>query len=558
MVRRSSLWCLAAICACASPKARPGDGGGDAGGFDGGSDGGVTDGGELRILFIGDSYIYVNDLPGMLSTIADTSGGVGPAIRVEQVVQGGAELSDLWASGIAQPAIADGGWTHVVLQGESVEPVALFCGGLFQVYARQFGELVEDAGAVPTWFVTWARAAGDSIYPGTIDTPAEMQDEVTAGYDVAASNFSNSLLACVGPAFQLAIAEHPEIALQQADLSHPTVAGTYLAACTFYVALTGEPVPETSAVPAGLSATDAATLRAIATIGSNCADVHVKGIARLVDSQGGADGTTPDGGAFNFGTTALPIASTFYLLNAGETAIQLSDATVPPSFEWTSGAYPGGSGGATGNFAADCIPIPPDVPYCGSVLEPQQSCAMSVTYSGASTSDGTLSVDLSGAYAETVARRLSGVATDRAFLFVSNSPDFLPCGPVATCSAGASQVFTDGGSPVPFTVFLGNRGAVAATTLSGEPAASPFAWGGTGFPGGSGAVEMDAGTFDYCVAPLAPGDFCVMTGQFLPIDAGTFLGVLRISYSDSQGPDPEPADWPVVGETPFDSGIHLP
>jgi hypothetical protein len=76
--------------------------------------------------------------------------------------------------------------------------------------------------------------------------------------------------------------------LQQSDGSHPTLAGTYLAASTFYVALTGQPVPAASAVPDPLGPDDAALLRDVARFGSNCADVEPRAIITRSDPSSGA------------------------------------------------------------------------------------------------------------------------------------------------------------------------------------------------------------------------------------------------------------------------------
>jgi hypothetical protein len=538
------------------------DGGSDAGedaGPDGGEDAGLDAGAtndagwQLRILFIGNSYTYVNDLPSMLATIAATS-GVPPAISVDEVVQGGAALQDHWDNGIAQPLIADGGYTHVVLQGLSIEPVLGFP-STFAQYAQLFGDLIVDAGAVPAWFVTWARAAGDSIYPVPFDNPAEMQDEVTAAYDSAARNFTTSVLACAGPAFQLAIAQHPEIALQQSDLSHPTVAGTYLAACTFYVALTGHPVPDASSVPGGVSSDDAAILRAISQIGANCADVQVQGIARLVD-RGGRDDNSPhlpDAGAFDYGTAGVAIPSPFYLTNLGGTAMGLSLATVQSPFVWSSGAYPGGRGLAPGGLSLEYYSIPPDVPYCGDSLAPHSSCALSVSFDATSTSWGALEIALSNAYTDGVTRQLNGTATDRALLSVTDTLDFFSFD--TSTSLGC-----DAGESVPFTLFVVNWGGAPTTTIQAAPLTPPFTWGGdagTVFPGGTGAVLVDAGTFDYCTSQaLRAGDICLITGRFAPTDGGSFQHTIYLSYADAQGPAPYPATWVVTGATPFDAGIY--
>jgi hypothetical protein len=206
----------------------------------------------------------------------------------------------------------------------------------------------------------------------------------------------------------------------------------------------------------------------------------------------------------------------------------------------------------------DCTPIPAGVAYCGATLEPHQSCALSVSYAGESTSTGAVSVGVGDAYTETAARQVSGAATDRALLVASTLPEFLPCGVYSTCERYGSSLFSDAGEAVPVTVFVGNRGATRAISMTGEPPVPPFGWAGSGFPGGTGSLETDAGTYAYCESPLAPGDFCVMTGQFLPTDAGSFSGLFEVSYSDSQGSIPEPAQWTVYGETPFDAGPPLP
>ena len=67
----------------------------------------------------------------------------------------------------------------------------------------------------------------------------------------------------VALAFAIVTGERPDLKLRTADRKHPTLAGTYLAACTFYAALTGES-PENNRYVAGLADKDAAYLQRIA------------------------------------------------------------------------------------------------------------------------------------------------------------------------------------------------------------------------------------------------------------------------------------------------------
>jgi hypothetical protein len=218
---------------------------------------------KVHLLFIGNSYVFVNDLPARLRRIAETA-GAPPSIETAQVTVAGADLRRHWDGGTAARRIDEKTWTHVVLQGNSLEP--LYQPDTFARHALLFGERIAVTPARPAFYLTWARAAGDPSFstPGHGGSPAGMQDLLTQRYTAVAAKVPGALVVKVGEAFRLSLAERPALALHVDDRSHPTVAGTYLAACTFYVALAGRPVPAASEVPAGLAAADAAHLRAVA------------------------------------------------------------------------------------------------------------------------------------------------------------------------------------------------------------------------------------------------------------------------------------------------------
>jgi hypothetical protein len=218
----------------------------------------------LHVLFVGNSYTYENDLPGLLATIPLTS-GVPPAIAVESETLGGASFSVHWSGPTAQAKIANGGFTHVVLQGQSGEPLVYTAA--FLEYGKLLVSAVVAAGATPVLFQTWAHRPDDAAFyqdavwaEGSADA---MQDALTAHYAQLAAE-SGAVVAPVGEAWRRAWKQHPGIQLYQSDGSHPSAAGSYLTACVFYVVLTGESVPASSAVPASISATDAAALREVA------------------------------------------------------------------------------------------------------------------------------------------------------------------------------------------------------------------------------------------------------------------------------------------------------
>lgn len=258
---------LATLAACGGPtSSEPVDSGVESGAVDAiVSDTSVVDaevpdaGPPLRILFIGNSYTYVNDLPNRLHVLA----GVQPdsrAIEVSSVTAGAATLGNHWLNPSVKSAIDAGGNDFVVFQGQSVEPLVSSKG--FHDYGLLLAGAAKDANATPVFYETWARKAGAAEYLESWSggSPGAMQDLLLAGY-VSVAKDAGAKLAPVGEAFRIIWQLHPSVELYDPDGSHPSVAGTYLAACVFYDALTGKTFVATGGVPDGVSPTDAATLR---------------------------------------------------------------------------------------------------------------------------------------------------------------------------------------------------------------------------------------------------------------------------------------------------------
>ena len=179
------------------------------------------------------------------------------------IAVGGASLADHWNGSSTQAAISSGGFSHVVFQGYSVEPLTQ--PAVFEDYALRFGGAATDAGAVPVYFETWARAAGDAVYnqPWSGGSPAAMQNGLFAEYKKAAAT-CKGLLVKVGEAWRITLRDRPSIVLHDTDGSHPTAAGTLLAVYTFYTTLTKHDVPKTAAVPLGVPPAEASALRDVA------------------------------------------------------------------------------------------------------------------------------------------------------------------------------------------------------------------------------------------------------------------------------------------------------
>src|SRR5260221_4044773 len=86
-----------------------------------------------RVLFVGNSLTTVNDVPALVGQLAAAS---AQRYEYRTVAFNGYSLEDHWNRGDAQRAIAEGGWSIVVLQqGPSALPESRV---LLVDYARRF------------------------------------------------------------------------------------------------------------------------------------------------------------------------------------------------------------------------------------------------------------------------------------------------------------------------------------------------------------------------------------------------------------------------------------
>lgn len=178
----------------------------------------------IKLLFIGNSYTYCNNMPSILAGLSVKSDN-SHLFETRTVAFGGATLEAHWKLGEAQKVLADGVWEYVVLQEQSILPIQQ-AEKMYQ-YVRLFDREIRKRGAKTLLYLTWAR--GDA---------AETQDVLTDTYRTIADKIGAAVVP-VGPAWQ-AVRNHSEFSLYDDDLSHPKFAGSYLAACVFYSVLMGK------------------------------------------------------------------------------------------------------------------------------------------------------------------------------------------------------------------------------------------------------------------------------------------------------------------------------
>jgi hypothetical protein len=232
--------------------------------------------GALRVLFIGNSYTYFNDLPEVFAKLAEA--GHQGKIETRMVAPGGWRLKDHWEKGTARKLLGEGKWDFVVLQDQSTLGMDYWVEGtdhansdaIFRPYAEKWAAQIQANGAAPVFFLTWA---GKNV--------PEDQPALNYAY-VRAAKDTRSLLAPVGMAWDALRHAQPSLALfYEGHGSHPSPAGSYLAACVLYATIlhrdplglpsriTGTPVnldteklePGKSVTLVDLSAIDAETIQ---------------------------------------------------------------------------------------------------------------------------------------------------------------------------------------------------------------------------------------------------------------------------------------------------------
>jgi hypothetical protein len=171
---------------------------------------------STRILFIGNSYTMING--GLDKQLK----GLAPSTEAVCIAVGGYSLESHWNDGNAIRKIREGKWDYVILQEQSQIPV--INQKKFYDFARKFDEEIRRSGAKTILLMTWERP--DSRKFGVTT------DNLAAAYSSLGKELG-AHVASAGLAFARAIRGKPELTLYSQD-GHPTVEGTYLAACVLY------------------------------------------------------------------------------------------------------------------------------------------------------------------------------------------------------------------------------------------------------------------------------------------------------------------------------------
>ncbi len=195
-----------------------------------------------KVLFVGNSYTYVNNLP---TTLNDLANSIGDTIIFDSSTPGGYTLEGHSTNTTTIEKINSQPWDFVILQDQSQRPS--FPDSQVEVevfpFAEDLSEIIRDNNecSMPLFFMTWGRKNGDQqhceFWP-PLCTYDGMQQLLRERY-LQMGEDNNATVAPVGAAWRnkIELDINDDINLYSSDESHPSVAGTYLSACVFYATI---------------------------------------------------------------------------------------------------------------------------------------------------------------------------------------------------------------------------------------------------------------------------------------------------------------------------------
>lgn len=219
-----------------------------------------------KLLFVGNSFsFYNNGIHNHLGSLIRANGEwKSGENRHKLLTYSGGHLFEQIISIAGIFEVDTRGFDAVVLQGHSNEPIHPRKKERFEAALKRAAELVRSQSIEPILFMTWGYAGDNQMAIDLADAYIEQGKQL--GLRVAP----------VGLAFQAAARTLPNINLYVPDvlgatggeityrkeIKHPSVAGTYLAACVFY-SLLFDKSPEGNPFISSLSKQEALALQAL-------------------------------------------------------------------------------------------------------------------------------------------------------------------------------------------------------------------------------------------------------------------------------------------------------
>jgi PKD domain len=191
---------------------------------------------DLSVLFVGNSYTHMNDMPFLFDRIAKSK---GKSIHVEMNTRSSATFNIHTTRPDLFESIKSRKWDFVVLQGFSRE-LSFDPEYIDTASIPYFNQIVDSVKANHPCtnillYMTWGYKEGYQ-HIEDVNTYEKMTSKITDGYKYL-SKMYNLPVVPVGQVWKEFRQQNPDIELYDKDKEHPSKKGSYLAACTFFASI---------------------------------------------------------------------------------------------------------------------------------------------------------------------------------------------------------------------------------------------------------------------------------------------------------------------------------
>lgn len=175
---------------------------------------------KIKILFIGNSHTYYNDMPQIAKGIFAAA---GLDAEVTMLTQGGMCLKWHCEQKQTRFNILYGGYDYIILQGKATN----FDPEPYLEYGKKlYDDYISGTDAVPIIYTVWSNRGKKKDQPALTN----------AGVELAA--YMHGSIAPAGEIWQSVLRRRPAPELYREDGNHATPTGSYLAAAAVFYAIT--------------------------------------------------------------------------------------------------------------------------------------------------------------------------------------------------------------------------------------------------------------------------------------------------------------------------------
>lgn len=193
-----------------------------------------------KVLFIGNSQTFYNDLPALTSNIAASLGDV---LNYEESTIPSFSLKQHLNKLETINKIKKGGWEYVILQEQSSLPALWnsFVEENVYPYIQQMKDFILEHNpcAKIILYHTWGYKLGFQTYCSTYPNVCDyngMDNELQKRFIEMQTKF-NAIISPVGPVWRNIRNSFPDIELFDLDNTHPSLKGSFTGALTFYTVI---------------------------------------------------------------------------------------------------------------------------------------------------------------------------------------------------------------------------------------------------------------------------------------------------------------------------------